>query len=305
MLEPHFTTIWEFLGWNLAYNASAEFDDYRERYRWVIRGIDFLARGLEYNTQAPKLFKPAGWTMSQKIGGKAADENLQYRRLLREDDDFGARHDCKMPWERDNWLLGNRWYKIGEDLVLRGVSIGNEAEFNYFSYSRLNLFSYASWKRLDGIFGDEAINAWKNAGEEWKKFGQMDLSAAIPIDGSIQMRPGVESKRAKLEETDIVREEERLLLQKLDSFSPRLREQLCIERWDQLAETPGQQGSLLSSLNQSFEHHDADSSLPYGELKMIRAHLEKRLENKTPSRSGHALHRGAACAEVHSTRLSR
>ncbi len=68
-LEPHFTKIWEFLGWNLSYNASAEFDDYRERYRWVIRGIDFLAEGLEYNTHAPKLYKPAGWTMSQKIGG--------------------------------------------------------------------------------------------------------------------------------------------------------------------------------------------------------------------------------------------
>lgn len=32
-LEPHFTTIWEYLGWNLSYNASADFDDYRERYR--------------------------------------------------------------------------------------------------------------------------------------------------------------------------------------------------------------------------------------------------------------------------------
>ena len=29
-LEPHFISVWEFLGWRLSYNASAEFDDYRE-----------------------------------------------------------------------------------------------------------------------------------------------------------------------------------------------------------------------------------------------------------------------------------
>ena len=32
-LEPHFITIWDFVGWKLAYNASAQYDDYRERYR--------------------------------------------------------------------------------------------------------------------------------------------------------------------------------------------------------------------------------------------------------------------------------
>ncbi len=32
-LEPHFTKVWNFQAWNLTYNVSAEFDDYRERYR--------------------------------------------------------------------------------------------------------------------------------------------------------------------------------------------------------------------------------------------------------------------------------
>ena len=91
-LEPHFITIWDFVGWKLAYNASAQFDDYRERYRWVIRGFEFVQEGTTYNEKAPKLFVRAGWTISQKIG--IADEKKQYRRLFREDEEL----------EKANWL---------------------------------------------------------------------------------------------------------------------------------------------------------------------------------------------------------
>ncbi|MDR0337494.1 MAG: hypothetical protein LBI18_10430 [Planctomycetaceae bacterium] len=272
-LEPHFTTIWEFLGWNLAYNASAEFDDYRERYRWVIRGIDFLTRGVEFNRQAPKLCKATGWTISQKIG--IADENQQYRRLLREDDDFGLRHNCQLPSDRDNWLLGRRWYHQGEDLVLRGVSIGNESDFLFFSHSRLNLFNYAKWKRKDGIFGEEAIRAWENAGAEWREFAKEDRSTAIPEDGSLHMRPGVKAKRTTLDTTDRVREEAKNLLNELNSFAPDLKRNLCIDRWKQLAETKGQQGTLVFALETAFDKPNKYSSLPHEELRIIREWLDK------------------------------
>ncbi|MDR0609533.1 MAG: hypothetical protein LBG58_05440 [Planctomycetaceae bacterium] len=272
-LEPHFTTIWEFLGWNLSYNASSEFDDYRERYRWVIRGIDFLTRGVEFNSQAPKLCKATGWTISQKIG--IADENQQYRRLLREDEEFGLRHNCQLPSERDNWILGRRWYHQGEDLVLRGVSIGNESDFLFFSNSRLNLFNYAKWKRKDGIFGEEAIRAWENAEREWREFSKQDLSTAIPVDGSLQMRRGVEARRATLETTDLVREEAKKLLNELNAFAPDLKRNLCIDRWKQLADTPGQQGTLLHALETAFESPSKYSSLPHEELRIIREWLDE------------------------------
>ncbi|MDO5565766.1 MAG: IRE (iron responsive element), partial [Planctomycetia bacterium] len=121
MLEPHFITIWDFVGWKLAYNASAQFDDYRERYRWVIRGFEFLQKGTEYNQTAPRLFSKAGWTISQKIG--IADEKDQYRRLFREDEDFHSRQLYK---ERDNWLFGRNYYLRAEELFEMGGSIGNE-----------------------------------------------------------------------------------------------------------------------------------------------------------------------------------
>ena len=275
-LEPHFITIWDFLGWTLAYNASAEFDDYRERYRWVIRGIDFLITGLKKNQRAPKLYKVTGWTISQKIG--IADEVDQYRRLLKADEAFGLRHDCPLPSDRDNWILGRRWYHQGEELVLRdGISLGTESDFIYFANSRLNLFNYAKWKRKDGIFGEEAIRAWDNALAEWREFGRMELSSAIPVDGKMQMTKTSVAKRGKLETVDIVRQEEKELLAELNELAPDLKETLCIARWQQLGETKGQQGTLLSQLEIADEL--IGPYQPVEELQLIRQWLDKNEPN--------------------------
>ena len=271
VLEPHFITIWDFLGWTLAYNASAEFDDYRERYRWVIRGIDFLITGIKSNRHSPILYGKTGWTISQKIG--IADEVEQYRRLLRDDEDFGLRHDCPLPSDRDNWILGRRWYHQGEALVLGGKSLGNQSDFIYFANSRLNLFNYAKWKRKDGIFGEEAIRAWDNAIEEWREFGKMDLATAIPDDGTLRITKTNKSQRARMETTDIVREEEKALLEELHEIASDLKGTLCIARWQQLGEMAGQQGSLLPLLKNANEL--TSTYQPVEELQMIRQWLEE------------------------------
>ena len=71
-LQPNFISVWQFQGWNLAYNVSVEFDDYRSRYHWVTRGIDFLREGTRYNPEEPVLFWELGWTFGHKVG--KADE---------------------------------------------------------------------------------------------------------------------------------------------------------------------------------------------------------------------------------------
>ena len=272
-LEPHFISIWDFLGWKLAYNASADFDDYRERYRWVIRGIDFIITGIKMNQQSAVLYGKAGWTISQKIG--IADEVEQYRRLLREDENFGLRHDCPLPSDRDNWLLGRRWYRQGEELVLGGISLMNQSDFVYFANSRLNLFNYAKWKRKDGIFGEEAIQAWTHALDEWIKFGQMDLATSIPGDGTYRVdEDNVHTvKRAKLETVDIIRGEEKELIAELNAIAPELKGSLCIERWQQLGEKAGQQGSILSLLEKAPAL--TQKYLPIEELRLIRQWLDE------------------------------
>lgn len=274
LLEPHFTTIWEFLGWNLAYNASSEFDDYRERYRWVIRGVDFLVEGVEKNKKAPKLCKATGWTISQRIG--IADENEQFRRMLREDEDFWQRHEAlRLPSERDNWILGRRFYHQGEELVDSGVSIGNESDFLFYSYSRLNLFNYASWKHRDGIFGEDARRAWENAGAEWIEFAKKEYGTAIPEDGTLQMRPGVKAKRARMETTDLIAERKKELEAEMDALVPDLKKSLCLARWESLAEVPGQQGTLLESLRQTQDPRMVKNMQHLEELTIIRDWLEE------------------------------
>ena len=85
-LQPNFISVWQFQGWNLAYNVSIEFDDYRSRYQWVKRGIDFYREGFRYNTEEPVLDWEVGWTFGHKMG--KADEYVQFRRLYRDDRDY-------------------------------------------------------------------------------------------------------------------------------------------------------------------------------------------------------------------------
>ena len=109
-LQPHFYSVWDFQAHNLTYNTSVEFDDYKDRYDWVIKGINFLKEGKNANTSPdnPKLTESRitarlGWFISNKIG--KADEHRQYRRLFKEDDQF---HNADNPnrcrrEDRDNW----------------------------------------------------------------------------------------------------------------------------------------------------------------------------------------------------------
>ena len=272
-LEPHFIPVWDFLSWTLAYNASADFDDYRERYRWVIRGFEFVLMGLEKNRRSTKLYEKAGWTMSQKIG--MADEVEQYRRLLKNDDDFGQRNDCPLPSDRDNWLLGRRWYHQGEALVRDGISLRNQSDFIYFANSRLNLFNYAKWLRRDGTFGEPAMKAWNDALVEWIDFGRMELATAIPGDGTYTVtQENVHTvKRAKLETVDVLREEAKELLDELHALAPGLHKELCITRWQQLGEVAGQQGSMIYTLKIAA---GLDAQYyPVEELLLIRQWLDE------------------------------
>ncbi|MDR1480521.1 MAG: hypothetical protein LBJ00_16440 [Planctomycetaceae bacterium] len=281
-LDPHFTSFWDFLGWNLAYNASSEFDDYRDRYRWVINGIEFLIEGTENNRRAPKLFKTTGMTISNKIGGDASDEREQYRRLFREDDEFSEfarKHGYSMsllPSDRDNWKVGLHWLKLGEHLVLdEKVSIGKESDFMFCMHSRFNYFNYAKWKRRDGDFSQTAFEAWREAGYQWSEFAKITMNTALPVDRSAILKKGAPVFYEKLATTDEIREEREELLRELDGLVSGFVKDLCIERWKQLAERDGQQGSMLKMLEDAYEPKTKYDMNDYGELVVIRKWLDE------------------------------
>jgi len=216
-IEPHFVKVWRFQGWNLSYNVSAEFDDYRERYRWVIRGIDYLNEGIRYNRTDPMLVWDVGWFISQKIG--RADESKQFRRLFQEDDDFFLRYNDPRPKEdRDNWLVGMDWYAQAEVMVDRGADLKKSTPVIFYSNRPMCRMNHAEALEGDGVFGEKAQFAWRRAGEDWLQFGERPTPT---------WEPGV---KIRLNDKERLLEEADRCVAQLDKLDPGLRERIRQER---------------------------------------------------------------------------
>ena len=275
MLEPHFISVWDFVGWKLAYNASAQFDDYRERYRWVIRGFEFLQKGTGYNKKAPKLFMKTGWTISQKIG--IADEKNQYRRLFREDDEFHAKQVYK---ERDNWLFGRNFYLDAEDLYNKGGDIGKETRILFFSRSRMNLLRYAQWMEQDGcgktkdntpLFDEEnAAAAWRDAAEKWNELCRLSVETVIEDPNN----PG-KFRWMSLNEVDESKAEAAELMEKLEGMLPEgtTFETLVWDRWNNVLEDRHRAG-LFSRVMDPAPEVDPINGERDRSLRVLRDYLD-------------------------------
>ena len=79
----------------------------------MIKGIEFIKLGQNYNDREPRLLSNIGWIISQKIG--RADEHVQFRKMFKEDDDYHG--GDRTGEDRDNWLVGKSWYQKAEDMV--------------------------------------------------------------------------------------------------------------------------------------------------------------------------------------------
>ena len=208
-LQPNFITFWKFQAWNLTYNVSVEFDDFRDRYSFVRRGIQFLKEGEKYNRDNPNLLSDLGWFIGQKIG--RADEHVQYRRLFVKDDDFHPAD--RPPDERDNWLVGKEYYDQAIDAVdNKGKSIGRKSPRIFYSSPAMSQMNYSEAIEEDGFF-DKARRGWIKAQEEWEKFGQ------LPIEHStgVVLRLGDEEKLTA---------EVKKLQAELDAMAPGLRDKI-------------------------------------------------------------------------------
>ena len=212
-LQPNFITFWKFQAWNLSYNVSVEFDNYRDRYAKVIEGINFLTRGERYNVGNANLLWDLGWFIGQKIG--RADEHVQYRRLFKADDDFHPAD--RPPDQRDNWLVGKEWYERGVEAVNRDPSrLGRKSPRIFFSSPAMSQMNYAEAIESEGYF-EKARRAWIAAAREWREFGE------LPIDHSTGVK-------LKLGEKAQLEKEVADLKAQLDGMQPNLREKLVEEK---------------------------------------------------------------------------
>ncbi len=258
-LQPHFPSVWIHQGWNLSYNVSAEFDDYRERYRWVINGFKFLKRGIEYNDRAPRIQWELGWNISQKIG--RADEHKQFRRLFKADDDY---HGSRPVAERDNWLVGREWFLETEDMVdTKGCSMKGKSPLIFYSNASMCLMNYADSLEKDGTFGEVARRAWKGADRVWKEYGDRP----IPTSFNVSIR---------LNEREMLEKRGKELVAELDALSPGLREKIIQERRASLSDK--QREAIDSApIKRTAKQHELASEAS-AKLKVTHEDVAKRVE---------------------------
>ena len=222
-LQPNFYSIWDFQAHNLSYNISVEFDDYHDRYAWVMKGIEFLRQGIAFNQREPRLLGRMGWFIGHKIG--KADEKKQYRRLFKADDDF---HDRDRPGrtlpERDNWLVAREKYLGAQQLADSGVPLRTTALI-FHGEPMMTAINYARSLEQDGTFGPALRDAWTLAGDEMRRYSVRE----IPTSWDVPIRLGLreaELTRAEQMATEI----EQLLPGQFQALEKLQRESLTTEQ---------------------------------------------------------------------------
>lgn len=82
-LAPHFTKIWQFHSWNLAYNVSVEISYLPDRWSWVNSSIEVLRdEAIPINPRDPELYNALAQLYLIKIAGRKDDAHIIYKAQL-------------------------------------------------------------------------------------------------------------------------------------------------------------------------------------------------------------------------------
>jgi hypothetical protein len=228
-LQPNFVSVWEFQAHNMSYNVSVEFDDYRQRYHWVKKGIDYLFEGIVFNRDEPRLLWYAGWMVSQKLG--RSDERVQFRRMYRNDEDFHKLllkqqidlEEAKVDGKPDNWLTGRLWFLKAQNAVNQGKSLRGKSPAVFHSspvMSRINFVS--DEEREPGFNMENTRGQWRIASEEWTAFGNRPLPTSAGFTVELNK---LENRQEEMEDK----------LKQLEALAPGARQRITAEKKKQLA----------------------------------------------------------------------
>ncbi len=195
-LQPNFYSVWDFQAHNLSYNISVEFDDYRDRYAWVIKGIEFLRQGIGLNRREPRLLGRMGWFIGHKIG--KSDEKQEFRPLFVADDDFHERDDPQRTVnERDNWLVSRSKYLQGQQLADSGAPLKTTALI-FHSEPMMAAINHAKAMEEDGTFGTAARSAWELAGDEMRRFATREIPTSWYVPVRLGLQEAEQTRAVKL-----------------------------------------------------------------------------------------------------------
>ena len=178
MLQPHYMKVWQFQGWNLAYNVSVEWDAVEDRWYWVKEGGEFLMRGSDRNRKYPELYWWVGRILGQKIG--RSDEWRHFRKFFKVDPDekrFKGGQDPEISQLGpksfpDNYLAAKAWFELAnlaEDEQVQHIMM----RMLFRQYPVRSQFDYADALQREGYFWDTAREAWREGLKDWTEtFGK-------------------------------------------------------------------------------------------------------------------------------------
>jgi len=176
LLQPHFLKVWEFQGWNLAYNVSAQWDAVPDRYYWVKEGARFTMKGAERNSQFPELYWHTGRILGQKIGH--SDEWRYFRQYFRVDPNhkkFNGESDPGMSSFNlalgleefdDNYLAAKYWYRVA-NLIDESREQDIQEPLIFRQHPAKAQLEYAVALQREGKFGERTKIAWDIANTNW------------------------------------------------------------------------------------------------------------------------------------------
>lgn len=229
-LQPNFVSVWQFLAWQLSYNVSVEFDDFRHRYHWVKKGINYLIEGNSYNASDPLLLWDTGWFFGHKMG--RADEHRQFRRLFRDDADFHAQlpidmNEARGPDDKpDNWKVAHEWFTratlaVDSGARLKRLSmkyemdgkqifdkkntpIGGKNPLIFYSDPPKALINYGDAISKEGYLDERTLLAWQRAAAAWNEYGNRPIVTTygytIQLSKLGEMLSEVTAAKQRLEE---------------------------------------------------------------------------------------------------------
>ena len=206
MLQPHFVKVWQFQGWNLAYNVSAAWDLVADRYYWVKEGAKFLKQGCVINSQiAPMPYEEAR-IIGTKIG--RADEWLFFRKYFNYKDPneelFKGRPDPEVnPQGKDNYLAAKDLYLVANDLQTKYPQSVPMLEVLFRSYPYRSQLSYPDALQREGTFDEVSRTGWEEAYHEWvDQFGHEEF---VSPGGNYHLEMNAQDivEQARLQDADL------------------------------------------------------------------------------------------------------
>lgn len=222
-LQPYYVKVWSHQAWNISYNVASQWDDYREKYFWVVRGFKLLHTGMQYNELEPMFPYDLGWHMGHKLG--QSDEKNEYRKLFAADKASRAEllplvADIDGGWgeERDSWLYSKRYLRFAQQMVdRRGAILRSISPENFHVHIPLTQANYAQTISDEGVTGDKAKAAWRQSELDWRELAAREFPSEHGFFYRIDQGP----KAAEdLKET----------LAKLENLEPGLREKITDEK---------------------------------------------------------------------------